>query len=454
MTALANPIVPPAPKVHADDLPTLRMLVEFTRNSVGTMPNYAFDVMISRRRFLGINTLLVNDPDGVRHILGSGSSNYRKLVALYRVFRPLAGEGLFLAEGAEWRRQRRILAPAFTPASVGLLMPHFFAAANALVRILERSATSNLSQEFQKATLDAVLRALFSLPDNEQRDRLAALVRGYLEGPGRPNILDGFARMETSFAFTTRKRRQFQTAWHTAVDALVAARRAAPRTAAHGDLLDLLIAARDSETGDALSDTEIRDQSATMLVAGHETTARLLFWATFLLTLDPAEQARLRSEIAAFPPERVSTLDDLQNWPRLRQTLYETLRLYPPAPHMNREAIAEDTVLGERIEAGAQVWISPWVIHRHRKFWDQPTAFMPDRFAGNASPWTSGTFLPFGVGPRICIGATFAIAEAQIIMATLLSRFTIALEDRRPVLPVATALLAPSHEPLFKIERA
>jgi cytochrome P450 len=453
VTTPADAIIPPAPKVHAKDLPALQLIVEFTRNTVGTTPNYAFDVMISRRRVLGINTWLVNDPDGVRHILGSNGSNYRKLVLLYRVFRPLAGQGVFLAEGAEWRRQRRMLATLFTPASVGLLLPHFFEATNALVRRLERSATANLSEAFQEATLEAVLRALFSLPDNEHRGRLAAMVRGYLEGPGRPNILDGFARTETSFAFATRRRRQSQAAWHAAVDALVAARRAAPRTAEHGDLLDLLISARDPETGDALSDTEIRDQSATMLVAGHETTARLLFWSSFLLTLDRAEQARLRTEIAEFPPERVSTLDDLQNWPRLRQTLYEALRLYPPAPHMNREAIADDTVLGERIEAGAQVWISPWVIHRHRKFWDNPTAFIPDRFAGKASPWTSGTFIPFGAGPRICIGATFAIAEAQIIMATLLSRFRIALVDRRPVLPVATALLAPSHEPLFIIER-
>jgi cytochrome P450 len=348
---------------------------------------------------------------------------------------------------------RCMLAPLFTPASMGLLLPHFFEAANALVRRLERSATAKLSEAFQEATLEAVLRALFSLPDNEQRGRLAAMVRGYLDGPGRPNILDGFARTETSFASATWKRRQSQAAWHAAVDALVAARRASPRTAEHGDLLDLLISARDPETGDALSDTEIRDQGATMLVAGHETTGRLLFWATYLLTLGPAEQARLRTEIAEFPPERVGTLDDLQHWPRLRQTLYEALRLYPPAPHMNREAIADDTVLGERVEAGAQVWISPWVIHRHRKFWDQPTAFMPDRFAGKASPWTSGTFIPFGAGPRICIGATFAIAEAQIIMAILLSRFSIALDDPRPVLPVGTGVLAPSHEPQFKIER-
>jgi cytochrome P450 len=333
-------------------------------------------------------------------------------------------------------------------------MAHFVEAANGMVRSLERSAIAKLSEAFQKATLEAVLRALFSLPDNEQRGRLAAMVRGYLEGPGRPNILDGFARTETAFAFVTRRRRQFQTAWRTAVDALVAHRRAAQRTAAGGDLLDLLIAARDPETGEVLSDAEIRDQCATMLVAGHETTARLLFWASYLLTLDVAEQTRLRAEIETFPPERIGSLDDLQHWPRLRQTLLETLRLYPSAPHMSREAIAQDTVLGEPNETGAQVWISPWVIHRHRKFWDQPTAFIPDRFAGQLAPWTSGTFLPFGAGPRICIGATFAMTEAQIIMATLLSRFTIALNDPRPVLPVGTALLSPSHEPLFKIDRA
>jgi cytochrome P450 len=449
----ADSIVPPAPKVHARDLPALPLIVQFARNTVSTMPNYAFDVMISHRRLLNLDTWLVNDPDGVRHILGSNVSNYRKLVALYRVFRPFAGQGVFLVEGDEWRRQRRMLAPLFTPARIRLLLPHFFEAATALVRRLERSATANLSEAFQETTLEAVLRALFSLPDNEQRGRLAAMVRGYLDGPGRPNILDGFARSETSFAFATWKRRQSQAAWHAAVDALVAARRASPRTTEHGDLLDLLISARDPETGDALSDAEIRDQSATMLVAGHETTARLLFWSSFLLTLNPAEQAQLRTEIAEFPPERVSTLDDLQYWPRLRQTLYEALRLYPPAPHMNREAIADDTILGNRFEAGAQVWISPWVIHRHRKFWDHPTAYIPDRFAGKASPWTSGTFIPFGAGPRICIGATFAIAEAQIIMATLLARFSIVLDDPRPVMPVGTALLAPNYEPLFKIER-
>lgn len=193
-----------------------------------------------------------------------------------------------------------------------------------------------------EATLDAVLRALFSLPDADLREHLAALVRGYLTNSGRPNILDGLARTESAFAFATRKRQRFQNTWVTAVDDVVARRRNAAASVNHGDLLDLLLAARDSESGEALSDAEVRDQCGTMLAAGHETTARLLFWATYLLILDLAQQNRVHAEVVAFPPDRVTRLDDLINWPSVRQTLLEALRLYPPAAYITREAIADE----------------------------------------------------------------------------------------------------------------
>lgn len=307
---------------------------------------------------------------------------------------------------------------------------------------------------FQEATLEAVLRALFSLPDNQQRGHIASMVRHYLNGAGRPNVLDGVARTEQSFAFALGGRRRFQRTWSDTIDVLVAARRETPKAAVEGDLLDLLIAARDPQSGDMLSETEIRDQCSTMLVAGYETTARLLFWSVYLLTLDLNEQHNLRAELAAYPPERVRKLDDLNNWPRLRQTLLEALRLYPPVAYIVREAIADDVVAGEPIRAGTQVWISPWVIHRHRKFWEHPTAFVPERFAGKPSPWTSnGAFIPFGAGPRICIGAAFAMAEAQIMLATVLSRFKVTLADSRPLLPVARVTTAPSYEPWFQLDR-
>jgi cytochrome P450 len=449
-----QPVVPPAPKVHDKDLPGWRALYKFNRNTLSTQPQRAFEEPVIRRCIFGLESLLINDPDGVRHVLATAMDKYKRLVAADRILGPLGGTGLFLASGAQWRRQRRMLAPIFTPANVGLFLPHFMAAATRLAARLTTSQSANLSLAFQEATLEAVLRALFSLPESAERARITAMVRYYLAGPGRPNLFDAFAPTTESFGFALRSRSRFQKEWSTTIDAIVTGRRERRGTATSPDLLDLLLAARDPETGQALSETEVRDQCSTMIVAGHETTARLLFWTTYLLTLDLSEQERLRAELASFPPERVSSLDDLLNWPRLRQVLFEALRLYPPAAYISREAIEEDVVAGEPVGAGTQAWISPWVLHRHRKHWDCPTAFTPGRFAGKLSPWTGGgAFLPFGAGPRICIGATFAMAEAHIVLATLLSRFRITLDASRPVMPVARITTAPSYEPSFRLDR-
>jgi cytochrome P450 len=448
---LSRPIVPPAPKVHARDLPFWRLLLEMGRSTIGIWPEHAFDDLTSSHRQLGIASILVNDPAGVRHVLSMAAANYQRPVTFLRITRPVAGDGLLVSEGEEWRTQRRTLAPAFTPATVGTLLPHFMAAAETMARRLEKSAHANLSGVFHDTALDAVLRALFSTPVSEERASFASLVRRYVDGPARPTPFDGFAKFENDFAFSTGSRRRFAKDRAVAVQSLIKARREAGN-AGQPDLLDLLIAAKAPETGQGLSDVEIADQCATIMFAGFETTSRLIFWATYLLSLDIGEQARLHREVRAFPPERISSLDDLQNWPRLRQTLLETLRLYPPAPNMVREAIGEDVIAGVKVEPRTQVWISPWVIHRHRKFWDQPTAFIPDRFAGAASPWTSNAaFIPFGGGPRICIGASFAMAEAQIILATLISRFEFSLPSDRSIIPVGSITTAPDHEPNFAL---
>jgi len=454
MLAQSLPIIPPAPKVHAKDLPIWRHLLTAQRNSIAIFPDYVFDNLFGRRTLLGVDAVLINDPEGIRHVMATKATNYVRPKMMPRVLRPLLGKGIFLAEGTEWRRQRRMLSPAFTPLNVCMLLPHFTAAANDLLRRLEASSVADLSEAFQMATLEAGLRAMFSMPDSVQRARLGAMVRGYVEGPGHPNILDMLARDESAFAFATRKRRAFQKSWFTAVDEVVAQRSQSRHDGQHRDLLDLLLAARNIETGEALSAIEVRDQCATFIFGGFETTARLLFWASYLLTLDLAEQERLRTEVAAFSPGRLSSLDDLANWPRLRMTLLETLRLYPPVPHLVREPVADDEIMGEPVKARSQIWISPWVVHRHRKFWEQPTAFLPERFAGKASPWTAnGAYLPFGAGPRICIGATFAMAEAHIVMAMLLRRYRIIRADLRPVFPVSRVTIEPSFTPMFRLER-
>jgi cytochrome P450 len=449
------PVIPPAPAVHPKDLPSIKLLWGSIRNSLAIWPDYAFDVAFRRNKLFGIESVLINDPAGVRQMMATNATNYVRPAVVPRLLRPLVGEGVFLAEGSEWRRQRRLLSPSFTPHRVNILLRHFVAAAADMVRRLEGQSGANLLAAYQTTALDAVLRALFSMPDQKERDRLGNLVRQYFAGPGGPNIFDAFASSEASFAFTLRGRRAFQKRWFAAVDAIIAARRAAPRAANHRDLLDFLIATRDPETGQSLGAAEVRDQCATMIFAGYETTARLSFWTSYLLTLDHGEQTRLRAEVAAFPPERVTTLDDLGHWPRLRLVLLEALRLYPPVPLLVREPVKDDVIMGEPVRRGIQAYVAPWVLHRHRKHWRHPTAFMPDRFAGQSSPWTSGSaYMPFGAGPRICIGAVFALSEAQIILATLLQRYTLAIESKRPVMPVGRLTILASYVPTFKLERA
>jgi cytochrome P450 len=453
MSAQELPFVPPAPQVYEKDLPTWRLLWNVSRSSLSFWPDYAFETLHARNRLLGIETLLVNDPGGVRHVLTANAANYRRPHAVNRVARALGGSGLFLAEGADWRRQRRLLAPTFTPASINLLLPHFHEAGLHLLRSIETAPRANLSKAFQDTALEAVLRALFSMPENSEREKLSRLTRAYVEGPGRPNLFDAFSKSEDSFAFANGKRARFQKTWFSAIDRIIAERKVHSTKASHRDLLHLLLSLKDADTGETLSDAEIRDQCATMFFAGSETTARLMFWTSYLLAKDTDEQTRLRAEIAAFPPERVNTLDDFQNWPRLRNVLLEALRLYPPLPHIIRDANGPDEICGETIGPNTQVWMSAWVMHRHRKFWDLPTAFRPDRFAGKTAPWTQmPAYIPFGAGPRICIGLSFALSEAQIVLARLLSRYKINLPDARPVLPIGRVTIEPSYEPTFQLD--
>ena len=214
------------------------------------------------------------------------------------------------------------------------------------------------------------------------------------------------------------------------------------------------MAARDPETGEPLSNAEIRDQAATMLAAGFETTAGAMFWTLYLLARDPDEQARIRQEIQADPPS-ASLAEVGRRWPRLRRAVLEALRLYPSAPLLFRMALQPDRLLDVEVPAGSIVIIAPWIVHRHRKLWDNPDAFMPGRFEGKEREYLSGgAYLPFGAGPRICIGASFALTEASIMLATLLGRFEVRLDDDRELEPRSMITTTPSIDPWFRLEPA
>jgi unspecific monooxygenase len=272
----------------------------------------------------------------------------------------------------------------------------------------------------------------------------------YGRGLGRPYVLD----LLLPLAIPSPRdlpRALFRPGWMRLIDRLIAERRRLPTEEAPRDLLDLLAAARDPETGATFSATQLRDQVATMLVAGHETTAVTLFWSLYLLAAAPAEQEKVAAEVAGLELGPEAAAETLPKLVQTRAVVSEALRLYPPAFVMVREAIGADTVGGVPITPGTLVMITPWVLHRHRRLWRDPDAFDPSRFLPGAPPIDRFAYLPFGAGPRVCVGAQFALTEATLVLATLVQNFRLTVETTRPVLPVGVITTQPDHSPPFTL---
>jgi unspecific monooxygenase len=212
------------------------------------------------------------------------------------------------------------------------------------------------------------------------------------------------------------------------------------------DLFDLLIAARDPETSEAFTDDNLVDQVSNIIMAGHETTATALFWSLFLLAQDSASQEEVAREARA-------TADlDLGALKFTRAVLDETMRLYPPSFIISRSAAGSDMVNGNSVKKGDVIVVSPWLLHRHHSFWSNPHAFMPERFMSQKAP-ERFTYLPFGVGPRVCVGANFALTEATLALAKIVAHFRIELLGTRPVIPIGLITTRPDHSPMFRLTR-
>ena len=444
----AVPLVPPAP-VPPERPSTWRFLRSLRVDVLRTFAAEAYRRPAIPGRLVGKRFLLVNDPAGIRRVLVENATNYVKPASSVRVLGPFTGEGLLLTEGDEWRGQRRRVAHAFTPAHVRALGPSFAVAADGMLGALDRGVPLDPAR-FEATALDAVLRTLFSDAKPERRERLQGLVRAYLvdgRGPGRIGMHDLLAPRPDSFPWLLRGRRRFRERWFAEIDAVVAERRASQ--AGTGDLLDGLLGARDADTGEPLPAGEVRSQVATFVAAGFETTARLLYWAAYLLALDQMEQERVHAELAGGDP---ADDGDAARRRRLRQVLQETLRLYPTAPIITRRALEADEVAGEPVRAGDRVTISPWLVHRHALLWDDPGAFRPDRFEGRPNAFlTDDAFLPFSKGPRVCIGAGFALAEAGVVLGALLRRHRVLPADGPPAMPVAVVSIRPDRPDPFRL---
>ena len=419
-------------------------------NAIGIFPPQAFEEDVVFRRVFGRQQIIMSRPAGIQHILVDNPANYRRTAAGIRILRPLLGKGLLLSQGEDWRQQRRTLAPAFAPRTIPILARHVASAAGAAAAHLKTAGAApvDLLVAMQFLALEIAGASMFSLEMERYGVELRGLIKGYAARLGRPSLLD-FMLPPSVPSPRDVLRWHFRRRWLRLIRHIIAARREQGDAGAPRDLFDLMASAADPESGALFPPRRLADQVATMIVAGHETTAVALFWSLYLLAGAPAIQNRLAAEVAGVdlgPDNAASALPTLVY---TRAVVQEAMRLYPPAFTLARQAIKDDLAGDIPVKAKTVVLIAPWVLHRHRRLWIEPETFDPGRFLPGSLPPDRFAYLPFGIGPRVCIGAQFALTEATLVLATLIQTFRIERADDTPVTPRAIVTTQPDHPPPF-----
>jgi cytochrome P450 len=457
---------PPLPDVvlPAEPLAGLRAVATLKNNPIEALPaGLLRGPVVDQRLISGAQLLWVSDPDGMKTVLLDEVDNFPKGFVQRRVLRPITGDGLLTSEGAHWRFQRRAAAPEMTPAKALSFTPVFAAAAET-ARVRFRAALQDRAEArldvleiMTAATFEVIGGALLSGEGGIDIARFSEALSRYKATIGRatwfdmlglpawlprPAYLSGAASlgllrsMAGSLVESRRRRRQ-------------GVQSKAP------DLLDLLMSARDPETARGLAAEELRDNVLTLATAGHETTTLALTWALYLLARHPPLQERAAEEARAVLSDRPASPEDVAKLVFTRRILEEALRLYTPTPIMTRTARAATTVCGAPVRKGGHVALALYALHRRADLWERPSAFDPDRFSPERSArWRRFQFLPFGAGPRVCIGAAFAMAEAAVILASVLRDFRFAADPHEIVRLKHVITLRPANDmPLWASAR-
>ncbi len=439
---LAKPRVPERP------LSLLQFMRVLRDNSLATYRHEAYSADILERRLFWKRTFFVNEPSAIKHILLDNAANYHKTEITRRLLEPGLGRGLLTSEDETWRRHRRIMAPAFDHRSIVGYAPIMTEIAERLVAEWDsrpQGTALDVAAAMMHATLHIISRTMFSSDSDDIVDIVEKGVERY-QAEVRPGLADLLELpVWLSRLGSAHHPERIFTEFDRAIDRLLAARERDPASQPK-DLLARLIAARDEETGGGMSAEEVRNQVVTIFMAGHETTAQALTWTWYLLSQHPAVEAKLHAELGAVLGGRTPRHEQLGQLPYTRMVIEEAMRLYPPAHTLSRTAMGEDEVLGRRIPKGAQIMIVPWLLHRNPRLWQDPERFDPERFAPDrAASRLRFAYIPFGAGPRICIGAAFAMAEAMLILTTVAQRYRLRLKPGFPVEPQGLITLRPRH---------
>jgi cytochrome P450 len=404
---------------------------------------------VVRFRVLAFPAYALYHPDHVKQVLQEKQRNYDKQFPMMKVIRSssLFGNGLFTNDGDSWLHQRRLMQPSFHRERLfdfGQLM------SEAAVAMLERwqrtagDAPLDIPLEMMRLTQRIVGLALFSLDLSNEVDTVGRTFTAI--GP----LLSKYATLPFPPLWVpTPGNRQLQAGLNTlntVVDAIIKERRNRSRDTQAGDLLGMLLSARDEETGLGMSDQQVRDEVWTLLLAGHETTATALTWTWYLLSQHPEVERRLHAELDTILAGQVPTVEHLDALPYTRMVIQEALRLYPPVFGLTRHAVASDEIGGYHIPANSMIFVSQYCTHRHPAFWEEPEVFDPERWTPERSAGRPRfAYFPFGGGPRQCIGNTFALMEAQLVLATVAQRLILRLVPGHLVEPEVRLSLRPRY---------
>jgi len=441
---------PPRPAPHDGPLGVLQLILTLRRNplEVWSRAHYEQPILIGRS-IMGVRAV-VNEPAAVRRIFLDNAANYRKDALQLRVLGPGLGRGLLTVDGEDWRAQRRALAPLFSPRQIAGFAPAMSRVAAAVVEWLaprREGRVVDVSQEMARVTLEVLEQTLFSQGLGRDASDFQVAVTRYFDTIGRLDPLDLIGAPRFIPRLGRLRGRGTLEFFARAVDEIIGARKRLLSAGAvpPNDILTLLLAAQDPETGKGMSEDDVRANIVTFIGAGHETTANALTWTLYLLSQSPEWRTRVEREIDAhFDPDRAETLAEAL--PVTKAVVEEALRLYPPAANLSREAIGADVLAGRRIPPGTVVTVSPFLLHRHRLLWRDPDAFDPERFMGaNRDLIDRYAYIPFGAGPRVCIGMGFAMLEVMAVLGHLLRAFRFDLAPGHPVTPVARITLRPEH---------
>jgi cytochrome P450 len=420
---LAERFIPVEAPVHSRPLSRIEIALAARRNALEIIPALAYRQPIVSGETL-VRWHMVADPAALRRVLLDNQQNYPKSEIMRRMLRPAIGESLFNAEGPRWKWQRQAVAPIFTHRNVIALAHAMSATATrACERLAACGGRAELVDEMLTATFDVICDVALSGRKHFDGRAFGAAVTRYFKSAGRPSLLDFFGLPawvprpgEWLVGSSVRT-------MHRMVAQAIESRRG-HSTGLGDDLLDRMLAAEDPETGRRMTPEDLVHNMQFFIVAGHETTALAIAWSLYLLANVPEYQDKARAQVVAQLRGRVAEADDLDAMPFIRQVLEEAMRLYPPVGLVARTVLENDVLCGRNMRPNDTIFLPIWALHRHEMLWDAPRIFNPDRFSEAANGERDRyQYLPFGAGPRVCVGANFAMMQAQIIFASLLQRF-------------------------------